>query len=55
MTAITRWPAHTCCVAFAHELRTPLAVAQGWAAMMLDGDTPADAMNDTVLRLYEAL
>ncbi len=42
-------------VAFAHELRTPLAVAQGWVALMLDGDVPPDAMDDTVRRLHEAL
>lgn len=42
-------------VAFAHELRTPLAVAQGWVALLLDGDVPADAMDDTVRRLHDAL
>jgi signal transduction histidine kinase len=41
--------------AFAHELRTPLAVAQGWVGMLLEGDVPTDAMDGTVRRLHDAL
>lgn len=41
--------------AFAHELRTPLAVAQGWVAMMQDGDLPPAAAARSVNQLHEAL
>jgi signal transduction histidine kinase len=41
--------------AFAHELRTPVAVARGWAMMLADGDVPPDQMADSVERLAEAL
>ncbi|GAW49142.1 MULTISPECIES: sensor histidine kinase [unclassified Nocardioides] len=41
--------------AFAHELRTPLAVAQGWVAMLLEDDVPPAAVARTVARLDEAL
>src|SRR4051812_26569676 len=41
--------------AFAHELRTPLAVAQGWVAMLDDGDVPASMLEDTVRRLDDSL
>ena len=41
--------------AFAHELRTPLAVAQGWVAMMQEGDLPPAAAERSVNQLHEAL
>jgi signal transduction histidine kinase len=41
--------------AFAHELRTPLAVAQGWVAMLAEDEVPPDAIRGTVRRLQEAL
>lgn len=41
--------------AFAHELRTPLAVAQGWVAMLVEDEVPPDAVPDTVRRLQDAL
>jgi signal transduction histidine kinase len=41
--------------AFAHELRTPLAVAQGWVGMLLEGDVPPDAIDGTAQRLHDAL
>ncbi len=41
--------------AFAHELRTPLAVAQGWVAMLAEDEVPPDAVQGTVRRLQEAL
>lgn len=41
--------------AFAHELRTPLAVAQGWVGMLREGDVPPDAMDRTINRLHDAL
>ena len=28
--------------AFAHELRTPVAVATGWAMVLADGDVPEE-------------
>lgn len=40
--------------AFAHELRTPLAVAQGWVAMLLD-DEPPPALSGGITRLDDAL
>ncbi|HEU5037662.1 MAG TPA: histidine kinase dimerization/phospho-acceptor domain-containing protein [Nocardioides sp.] len=41
--------------AFAHELRTPLTTAQGWAAMLGEGDVPPAAAARTVARLESAL
>ena len=41
--------------AFAHELRTPLTTAQGWAAMLAEGDVPPAAAARTVARLESAL
>jgi signal transduction histidine kinase len=41
--------------AFAHELRTPLAVAQGWVAMLDEGDIPPSMLADTVGRLDDSL
>jgi signal transduction histidine kinase len=41
--------------AFAHELRTPLAVARGWVAMLDDGDLPPSMLEDTVARLDGSL
>ena len=40
--------------AFAHELRTPLAVAQGWVAMLDEGDIPPSMLADTVGRLDDS-
>ena len=41
--------------AFAHEVRTPLSMAQGWVAMLADGDVPADQARDSLYRLHAAL
>ncbi len=41
--------------AFAHELRTPLAVAQGWIAVLAEGDLPPAAAAKTIGRLSDAL
>jgi signal transduction histidine kinase len=41
--------------AFAHELRTPVAVARGWAMMLAEGDVPANLVSDSVERLVDAL
>jgi signal transduction histidine kinase len=41
--------------AFAHELRTPVAVARGWAMMLAEGDIPEDEVADSVERLSDAL
>lgn len=41
--------------AFAHELRTPVAVARGWAMVLEEGDVPADEVADSIARLSEAL
>ncbi len=41
--------------AFAHELRTPVAVARGWAMVLADGDVPEDEVTDSLDRLLEAL
>jgi signal transduction histidine kinase len=41
--------------AFAHELRTPLAVAQGWVTMLDEGDIPPAMLADTVGRLDDSL
>lgn len=41
--------------AFAHELRTPVAVARGWAMMLAEGDVPEDQIADSHVRLSDAL
>jgi signal transduction histidine kinase len=41
--------------AFAHELRTPVAVASGWATMLADGDVPEEKIHDSHVRLSDAL
>jgi len=41
--------------AFAHELRTPVAVARGWAMLLAEGDVPEDKVSDTLTRLSDAL
>ena len=41
--------------AFAHELRTPVAVARGWAMVLEEGDVPPDQVADSIGRLSEAL
>ena len=41
--------------AFAHELRTPVAVATGWAMLLADGDVPEEKVGDSFDRLTEAL
>jgi signal transduction histidine kinase len=41
--------------AFAHELRTPVAVARGWAMMLAEGDVPQDEVPDSLERLLDAL
>lgn len=41
--------------AFAHEMRTPLAVAKGWVAVLADGDLPAEDLASTVTRLEQSL
>jgi signal transduction histidine kinase len=41
--------------AFAHELRTPVAVARGWAMVLEEGDVPPDQVADAIARLSEAL
>lgn len=41
--------------AFAHELRTPVAVAQGWAMVLAEGDVPKDKVQDSLDRLSDAL
>ena len=41
--------------AFAHEVRTPLSMAQGWVAMLADGGVPADQARDSLHRLHAAL
>ncbi len=41
--------------AFAHELRTPVAVARGWAMMLAEGDVPEDRVTDSLERLSDAL
>lgn len=41
--------------AFNHELRTPLAVARGWATMLEDDDVPPAAVAKTVRKLRESL
>ena len=41
--------------AFGHELRSPLAVAQGWVMMLLDGDVDEQGRAESVRRLNAAL
>ena len=41
--------------AFAHELRTPVAVARGWAMVLAEGDVPEDEITDAHVRLSDAL
>lgn len=41
--------------AVAHELRTPLAVAQGWTTMLRDGEVPPAMVSETYDRLRDAL
>ncbi|GAA1160591.1 HAMP domain-containing sensor histidine kinase [Nocardioides aquiterrae] len=41
--------------AFAHEMRTPLTTARGWAAMLAEGDVPPAAAERTVAKLAAAL
>lgn len=41
--------------AFAHELRTPVAVARGWAMILAEGDVPEDEVADSHVRLSDAL
>jgi signal transduction histidine kinase len=41
--------------AFAHELRTPVAVARGWAMILEEGDVPPDQVTDSIGRLSHAL
>jgi signal transduction histidine kinase len=42
-------------VALAHELRTPMAVARGWAMTLADGGLSAHRANDSLERLLDAL
>ena len=41
--------------AFAHEVRTPLTVAQGWVQMLREGDLPPAMVDQSLGRLHEAL
>ena len=41
--------------AFAREVRTPLSMAQGWVAMLADGEVPADQARESLHRLHAAL
>jgi len=41
--------------AFAHELRSPFAVARGWVSMLDEGDIPPAMLADTVGRLDTSL
>ncbi|SDR74829.1 Signal transduction histidine kinase [Nocardioides scoriae] len=41
--------------AFAHELRTPLSVARGWAGMLADGDLGPELTQTTARKLEAAL
>lgn len=41
--------------AFAHELRTPLAVAQGWAAVLAEDELPPELTAATAAKLVGAL
>ena len=40
---------------FAHEIRSPLAIAQGWVGLLLDGDVEGPIHAETVRRLHQAL
>ncbi len=41
--------------AFAHEMRTPLSVAKGWAMVLADGDVPPEEMAGSIASMSEAL
>ncbi|RZI91998.1 MAG: HAMP domain-containing histidine kinase [Microbacterium sp.] len=41
--------------AFAHELRTPVAVARGWAMVLEEGDVPADEVAGAMDHLSKAI
>ena len=41
--------------AFAHEVRTPLSVARGWAAMLADDEVPPAQVRDSLRRLSGAI
>src|SRR5689334_10519717 len=41
--------------AFAHELRTPVAIASGWALMLAEGDVPDEQVGPSLERLSDAL
>ena len=41
--------------AFAHELRSPVTVAKGWAMVLEDGDLPQEEVGDAVDHIAEAL
>lgn len=41
--------------AFAHELRTPVSVARGWAMMLAEGDVPEEQVPGSLERLADAL
>jgi len=41
--------------AFAHELRTPVAVARGWAMMLAEGEVEEEEVPDSLQRLSDAL
>ncbi|HEX2895468.1 MAG TPA: HAMP domain-containing sensor histidine kinase [Marmoricola sp.] len=41
--------------AFAHELRTPVAVARGWAMMLAEGEVPQERVAESHERLADAL
>jgi len=41
--------------AFAHELRTPLSVAKGWAMVLADGDVPPDGVAHSIASMSDAL
>lgn len=41
--------------AFAHELRTPLSVAKGWAMVLADGDVPPDQVAASIASMSDAL
>jgi signal transduction histidine kinase len=41
--------------AFAHELRTPVSIARGWAMMLAEGDVPEEQRADSIEKLADAL
>ena len=41
--------------AFAHELRTPVSVATGWAMVLAEGDVPPEQVPDSLDRLADNL